>query len=168
MDRLLSIWDILGFIVLLGPLFIVLIGLVYIGIETEIADRRRRSQEPKQDIEIRTHLIKYESTNTEVQHYLEDIRSQQIVGGPEFEYRTVFFIKWLIRLVIMPFALLSYEAYRTFDIVRSGGSPFVTHALAIMVLSLSIVVVSTYYGFFVKYGKTTTVNLNLKSGEEET
>ena len=148
---MLSIWDILGFIVLAGPLFIVLIGLVYVGIETEIINMRRRSQEPKQYIEIGNHLLKYQTNNTEVQHYLEDIRSQQIVGGPESEDRTVYFIKWLIRIIIVPFALLSYEAYRTFNIVWSGGSPFVTHALVIMVLSLSIVVVSTYYGFFVKY-----------------
>jgi len=148
---LLSIWDIIGLIVLAGPLFIVLIGLVYIGIKTGIADWRRRSQEPKRHIEINDQLLKYQTTNTEVQHYLEDIRSQQIVGGPESEDRTVFFIKWLMRIVIVPFALLSYEAYQTFNIVWSGGSPFVAHALAITVLSLSIVVVSTYYGFFVKY-----------------
>ena len=148
---MLSIWDLLGFIVLAGPLFIVLIGLVYVGIETEIINMRRRSQEPKQDIEIGDHLLKYQSTNAEVQHYLEDIRSQQIVGRPESEDRTVFFIKWLIRIIIMPFALLSYEGIRTFNILRNGGLPFVPHALAIIVLSLSIVVVSTYYGFFVKY-----------------
>jgi hypothetical protein len=148
---LLSVWDILGLIVLVGPLFIVLVGLVYLGILAGIADWRKRSQEPKLDIEIVNHLLKYESTNAEVQHYLEDIRSQQGIGVPESEDRTVFFIKWLMRIIITPFALLSYEAYRTFDIVWSGGSPFVPHALAIMVLSLSIVVVSTYYGFFVKY-----------------
>ena len=148
---MLSIWDILGFILLVGPLFIVLIGLVYIGIETRIVNWRRRSQEPKQDIEIGNHLIKHQSTNAEVQHYLEEISSQQDMGEPESDDRTVFFIKWLIRIIIMPFALLSYEAYRTFNIVWSGGSPFVPHALAITVLSLSIVVVSIYYGFSVKY-----------------
>jgi hypothetical protein len=73
------------------------------------------------------------------------------VGQAEPEDSMIFFIKWLIRIIILPFALLSYEAYRTFNIVRSNGSPFVAHALAIMVLSLSIVVVSAYYGFFVKY-----------------
>ncbi len=155
---MLSIWDIIGLIVLIGPLFIVLIVLAYIGIKTGIVDWKRRSQVPKQHIETNDHLLKYPTTNTEVQHYIEDIMSQQIVGGPESEDRTIFFIKWLIRIIIVPFALLSYEAYRTFNIVRSNGSPFVVHALAIMVLSLSIVVVSTYYGFFVKYGKITTVN----------
>jgi hypothetical protein len=154
---LLSIWDILGFIVLAGPLFIVLIGLVYIGIKTGIADWRRRSQVPKQDIEIDDQLLKYPTTNSEVQHYLEDIKNQQIVGVPESEDRTVFLIKWLIRIIIAPFALLSYEAYRTFNIVWSGGSPFVAHALAIFVLSLSIVVVSTYYGFFVKYARESSL-----------
>jgi len=148
---LLSIWDILGLIVLAGPLFIVLIGLVYIGIETEIAGWRRRSQELKQDIEIGNHLIKYESTNTDVQHYLEEIRSQHGVGVPEPEDGTVFFIKWLIRIIILPFALLSYEAFMTFNTLRSGRSPFVLHALSIAVLSSSIMMVSTYYGFFVKY-----------------
>lgn len=147
---MLSIWDIIGLIVLTGPLFIVLIGLVYIGIKTGLADWRR-SQVPKRYIEIKDKLLKYQTTNTEGQQYLEGIRRQQIVGGPESEDRTVFFIKWLIRIIIVPFALLSYEAYRTFNIVWSGGSPFEAHALAIMVLSLSIVVVSTYYGFFVKY-----------------
>ena len=42
------------------------------------------------------------------------------------------------------------------------------HALAITVSSLSIVVVSIYYGFFVKYEKNTTVNLILRSREGET
>jgi len=148
---LLSIWEVLGFILLVGPLFIVLIGLVYISIETRISDWRRRSQEPKQDIEIGNHLIKHQSTNAEVQHYLEEISSQQDLGGPESDDRTVFFIKWLIRIIIMPFALLSYEAFRTFNILWSGGLPFVPHALSIAVLSSSIVVVSSYYGFFVKY-----------------
>ena len=148
---LLSIWDILGFIVLVGPLFIVLIGLVYVGIETEIINWRRRSQEPKQDIEIGNHLLKYKGANTEVQHYFEDIRSQQGIGVPESDDRTVFFVKWLIRIIIMPFVLLSYEAFRTFNVLWSGGLPFVPHALSIAILSSSIVVVSTYYGFFVKY-----------------
>jgi hypothetical protein len=165
---LLSLWDLLGLIVLTGPLFIVLMGLVYIGVKTGIADWRRRSQEPRRHNEISDHLFKYQTTNTEVQHYIEDIKSQQIVGRAEPEYRTVFFIKWLIRVIIAPFALLSYEAYRTFNIVRSNGSSFVAHALTIMVLSLSIVVVSTYYGFFVKYGKTTMVNLKVRSREGET
>ncbi len=148
---LLSIWDILGFILLVGPLFIVLIGLVYIGIETRIVNWRRRSQESKQDIEIGNHLIKYQSTNAEVQYYLEEISSQQDMGEPESDDRTVFFIKWLIRIIIMPFALLSYEAFRTFNILWTGGLPFVPHALSIAVLSSSIVMVSIYYGFFVKY-----------------
>jgi hypothetical protein len=146
-----SVWDIIGLIVLTGPLFIVLIGLIYIGIKTGISDWRRRSQEPKRRIEINDRLLKYQTTSTEVQHYIEDIRSQQIVGQAEPEDSMILFIKWLIRIIILPFALLSYEAYRTFNIVRSNGSPFVAHALAIMVLSLSIVVVSAYYGFFVKY-----------------
>jgi hypothetical protein len=70
---------------------------------------------------------------------------------PESEDRMAFFIKWLIRIIILPFALLSYEAFRTFNILRNGGSPFVPHALAIWVLSSSILLVSTYYGFIVKY-----------------
>ena len=148
---MLSIWDILGFILLVGPLFIVLIGLIYIGIETRIINWRRRSQVPKQYNEIGNHLLKYQSTNTEEQQYLEDIRSQWDVDGPESEDRTVFFIKWLIRIIILPFALLSYEAFLTFNILRNGSLPFVLHALVIAVLSSSIVAVSTYYGFFVKY-----------------
>ena len=73
------------------------------------------------------------------------------MDGPESEDRTVLFIKWLIRIIILPFALLSYEAFRTFNILRNCSLPFVLHALAIAVLSSSIVAVSTYYGFFVKY-----------------
>ena len=114
---------------LAGPLFIVLIGLIYIGIETEITDWRRRSQEPKQDIESGNHLLKYQSANTQEQRYIEDIRRQQGIGVPESQDRTVFFIKWLIRIIILPFTLLSYEAFRTFNILRNGGSPFVPHAL---------------------------------------
>ena len=136
---------------LAGPLFIVLIGLIYVGIETEIINWRRRSQEPKQDIEIGNHLLKYQITNTQEQRYIEEIRRQQGIGVPESEDRTVFFIKWLIRIIILPFALLSYEAFLTFNILRNGGSPFVPHAFVIAVLSSSIVLVSTYYGFLVKY-----------------
>jgi len=146
---LLSIWDLLGLIILAGPLFIVLMSLIYIGI-TEIADWRKRPQLPKQDIEIGNHLLN-ERRKEEVQQYLEEIRSQQGIGVPETGDRTAFFIKWLIRILITPFALLSYEAFRTYNILRDGGSPFVPHALSIAVLSASIVLVSTYYGFFVKY-----------------
>ena len=147
---MLSIWDIIGLIVLAGPLFIVLIGLVYIGIKTGISDWRGRSQASNQDIMIGDQLLKYQ-TNTDMQHYLEKIKSQQGIYVPESEDRTVFFIKWLIRIIIMPFTLLSYEAFLTFNVLRNGGSPFVPHALIIAVLSSSIMMVSTYYGFFVKY-----------------
>jgi len=148
---LLSLWNLLGIIVLAGPLFVVLMVLVYIGVKTGMADWRRRSQEPKRHIEIGNHLLSYESTKPEVQHYLEEIRIQQGIDVPESEDRMAFFIKWLIRIIILPFALLSYEAFRTFNILRNGGSPFVPHALAIWVLSSSILLVSTYYGFIVKY-----------------
>jgi len=117
--------------VLAGPLFVVLKGLVYIGVKTGISDWRRRSKEPKQHIEIRNHLLKYESAKPNVQQYLEEIKIQQGIGVPESEDRIVFFIKWLIRIIILPFALLFYEAFRTFNILRNGGSPFVPHALAI-------------------------------------
>jgi len=146
---LLSIWDILGLIVLAGPLFIVLMSLIYFGI-TEIADWRKKPQAPKQDTETGNHLLN-ERSKQEVQQYLEEIRSQQGIGVPETGNRTVFFIKWLIRVLIMPFALMSYEAFRTYNILRNGGSPFVPHALSIAVLSSAIVMVSTYYGLFVKY-----------------
>ena len=151
MIELLSVWDILGFIVLAGPLFIVLIGLIYVGIETEIIAWRRSSQKPKKDVEIGNNLLRYESSNTEIQHYLEEIQNQQGMVGLESEDRTVYFVKWLIRIIIMPFALLTYEAIRTFNILRNDGLPFVPHALAIIVLSSSIVVVSTYYGFIAKF-----------------
>lgn len=149
---MLSIWDILGFIVLVGPLFLVLIGLLYVGIETKIINWTRRPQEKKQDLEIGNHLLKTESSNTEMQHYLEEIKRKREMGGPESD-RTVLFIKWLVRIVILPFALLSYEGIRTFNILRNSGLPFLPHTLAIVVLSSSIVVVSIYYGFIVKYEK---------------
>ena len=44
---MLSIWDILGLIVLVGPLFIVLIGLVYIGIKTVMADLKKKIKRTK-------------------------------------------------------------------------------------------------------------------------
>ena len=144
-----SIWEILGLIVLAGPLFIVLMGLIYFGI-TEIADWRKRPQVPKQDIETGNHPLN-ERRKEEVQEYLEEIRSQQGIGVPETGANTAFFIKWLIRVLIMPFALMSYEAFRTFNILRDGGSPFVPHALSIAVLSSAIMLVSIYYGFLVKY-----------------
>ena len=134
---------------LAGPLFIVLMGLIYVGI-TEIADWRKKPQVLKQDIETGNHPLN-ERSKEEVQQYLEEIRSQQGIDVLETGNRTVFFIKWLIRILIMPFALLSYEAFRTYNILRNGGSPFVTHALSIAVLSSAIMLVSIYYGFLVKY-----------------
>ena len=148
---MLSLWDIIGLIVLVGPLFIVLMGLVYVGIKTGIADRRRRSKELKKDVEISNQMMQHERTKTDVQHYIEDVRSQKGVSVAESEDGMFLFIKWLMRIIVLPFALLSYEAFRTFNILRIGGSQFLPHASAIALLSSSIMVVSIYYGFFVKY-----------------
>jgi len=149
---LLSSWEIVGVIVLAGPLFVVLVNLVYLGIKTGISDWRRGLQETKEDVGVGNRLIRYQGTDMNLQRYLEEVRGQGDVGDVKIEDSMFFFIKWLIRIIIVPFALLSFEAFRTFNVLWSGGLPFVPHALIIMVLSSSIVVVSVYYGFFVKYG----------------
>jgi len=74
------------------------------------------------------------------------------VGDGGVEDGMFFFIKWLIRIIVVPFGLLSFEAFWTFNVLWSGGLPFVPHVLVIAVLSSFIVMVSAYYGFFVKYG----------------
>ena len=149
---MLSSWEIVGVIVLAGPLFVVLVNLVYLGIKTGISDWRRGLQETKEDVGVGNRLIGYQGTDMNLQRYLEEVRGQADVGDGEVKDGMFFFIKWLIRIIILPYALLSYEAFRTFNILWSGGLPFVPHALIMVVLSSSIVVVSTYYGFFVKYG----------------
>ena len=148
---MLSSWEIVGVIVLAGPLFVVLVILVYLGIKTGVSDWRR-SLEMKEDVGVGNRLIGYQGADVELQLYLEEVRGQGVVGDGEVEDSMFFFIKWLIRIIIVPFGLLSFEAFRTFNVLWSGGLPFVPHVLVIGVLSSSIVVVSAYYGFFVKYG----------------
>ena len=77
---------------LAGPLFIVLIGLVYLGIETGIADWRRRSHEAKRHIERGDQLLKYPSYNTQEQRYVEEIRRQQDVDDSEIEDNVLFLL----------------------------------------------------------------------------
>ena len=149
---LLSSWEIVGVIVLAGPLFVVLVILVYLGVKTGISDWRRGLQEMKEVVGVGNRLIGYQGTDMNLQRYLEEVRGLADVGDGEVEDGMFFFIKWLIRIIILPFALLSFEAFRTFNVLWSGGVPFVPHALVLAVLSSSIVVVSAYYGFFVKYG----------------
>jgi len=149
---LLSFIDIIGVIVLAGPLFVVLGSLVYLGMKTCISDWRRGLQETKEDVGVGNRLIGYQGADVQLQRYLEEVRGQVDVVDGEVEDGMFVFVKWLIRIIIVPFALLSFEAFRTFNVLWSGGLPFVPHALVIAVLSSSIVVVSAYYGFFVKYG----------------
>jgi len=149
---LLSSWEIVGVIVLAGPLFVVLVILVYLGVKTGISDWRRGLQEMKEDVGVGNRLIGYRGADMQLQLYFEEVRGQGDVGDVEVEDGMFFFIKWLIRIIILPYALLSFEAFRTFNVLWSGGLPFVPHVLVIAVLSSSIVVVSTYYGFIVKYG----------------
>jgi len=149
---LLSSWEIVGVIVLAGPLFVVLVNLVYLGIKTGISDWRRGLQEMKEDVGVGNRLIGYRGADVQLQLYFEEVRGQGDVGDVKIEDSMFFFIKWLIRIIIVPYGLLSYEAFRTFNVLWSGGLPFVPHVLVIAVLSSSIVVVSTYYGFIVKYG----------------
>ena len=148
---MLSSWEIVGVIVLAGPLFVVLVILVYLGIKTGVSDWRR-SLEMKEDVGVGNRLIGYQGADVHLQHYLEEVRGQGDVGVVDVEVGMFFFVKWLIRIIIVPFALLSFEAFRTFNVLWSGGLPFGPHVLVIGVLSSSIVVVSAYYGFFVKYG----------------
>jgi len=149
---LLSSWEIVGVIVLAGPLFVVLVILVYLGVKTGISDWRRGLQEMKEDVGVGNRLIGYRGADARLQRYLEEVRGQVDVGDVEVEVGMFFFIKWLIRIIVVPFGLLSFEAFRTFNVLWSGGLPFVPHVLVIAVLSSSIVVVSASYGFFVKYG----------------
>ena len=147
---MLSFLDIIGVIVLAGPLFVVLVSLVYFGMKTCISDWRRGLQETKEDVGVGNYLIGYQGADVQLERYLEEVRGQ--VGDGEVEDGMFFFVKWLIRILIVPFVLLSFEAFWTFNVLWRRGLPFVPHALVIAVLSSSIVVVSAYYGFFVKYG----------------
>ena len=54
---MLSSWEIVGVIVLAGPLFVVLVNLVYLGIKTGISDWRRGLQETKEDVGVGNRLI---------------------------------------------------------------------------------------------------------------
>ncbi len=136
---MLSFLDIIGVIVLAGPLFVVLVSLVYLGMKTCISDWRRGLQETKEDVGVGNRLIGYQVADVQLQRYLEEVRGQEGVIDGMAEDRMVFSIKWLIRIIIVPFALLSFEAFRTFNVLWSGGLPFVPHALVIAVLSSSIV-----------------------------
>jgi len=149
---LLSFLDIIGVIVLAGPLFVVLVSLVYLGMKAGISDLRRGLREMREDVGVGNRLIGYQGADVQLQRYLEEVRGREGVVDGMVEDGMFFFVKWLIRIIIVPFALLSFEAFRTFNVLWSGGLPFVPHALVIAVLSSSIVVVSAYYGFFVKYG----------------
>ena len=149
---MLSFLDIIGVIVLAGPLFVVLVSLVYLGMKAGISDLRRGLQEMREDVGVGNRLIGYQGADVQLQRYLEEVRGREGVVDGMVEDGMFFFVKWLIRIIIVPFALLSFEAFRTFNVLWSGGLPFVPHALVIGVLSSSIVVVSAYYGFFVEYG----------------
>jgi hypothetical protein len=147
---LLSFLDIIGVIVLAGPLFVVLVSLVYLGMKAGISDLRRGLQEMKEDVGVGNRLIGDQGADVQLQRYLEEVRGREGVVDGMVEDGMFFFVKWLIRIIIVPFALLSFEAFRTFNVLWSGGLPFVPHAFVIGVLSSSIVVVSAYYGFFVE------------------
>jgi len=147
---LLSFLDIIGVIVLAGPLFVVLVSLVYLGMKAGISDLRRGLQEMREDVGVGNRLIGYQGADVQLQRYLEEVRGREGVVDGMVEDGMFFFVKWLIRIIIVPFALLSFEAFRTFNVLWSGGLPFVPHAFVIGVLSFSIVVVSAYYGFFVE------------------
>ena len=149
---MLSSWEIVGVIVLAGPLFVVLVILVYFGIKTGISDWRRGLQDMKKDVGVGDRRVHYKGADVELRRYLEEVRGEGVVGDGGVGDGMFFFVKWLIRIIVVPFGLLSFEAFRTFSVLWSGGLPFVPHALVIAVLSSCIVVVSAYYGFFVKYG----------------
>ena len=105
---MLSSWEIVGVIVLAGPLFVALVNLVYLGIKTGVSDWRR-SREMKEDVGVGNRLVGYQGDDVELRRYLEEVRGQMIVGESEDEM--FFFIKWLIRIIIVPYALLSFEAF---------------------------------------------------------
>jgi len=60
---LLSFLDIIGVIVLAGPLFVVLVSLVYFGMKTCISDWRRGLQETKEDVGVGNYLIGYQGAD---------------------------------------------------------------------------------------------------------
>ena len=148
---MLSSWEIVGVIVLAGPLFVALVNLAYLGIKTGVSDWRR-SREMKGDVGVGDRRVYYQGADVELRRYLEEVRGQGVVDDVKMEDSMFFFVKWLVRIIIVPYALLSFEAFRIFSVLWSGGLPYVPHVLVITVLSSSIVVVSAYYGFFVKYG----------------
>jgi hypothetical protein len=144
---LLSIGDILGIIVLAGPLIVVLLGLIYFGAKTGFEDLKRKTK----DFEFKTEkkdVLEIPSIDQDTQEYIQEIKRKQ--NFSEIEENSILYIRWLFRIVITAFALLSFEAIRTFYILWYSESPFTPHALVVGILSSSIVVISIYYGIIRK------------------
>jgi hypothetical protein len=140
----LSNTELIGLTVLTAPLSLVLVSLLYRGIRTGLEDYRRKARENK----MKERLRKYVNEDLEFRRYFEELRALKRV---EIGDAPVSFVKWLNRVFILPFFLLSYEVFRTLGRFLENGSPFIPHAVSIMLLSLLNVAVSTYYGFFIRF-----------------
>ena len=88
---MLSSWEIVGVVVLAGPLFVVLVNLVYLGITTGISDWRRGLQEMKEDVGVGNRLIGYRGADVQLQLYFEEVRGQGDVDDIKIEDSMFFF-----------------------------------------------------------------------------
>jgi hypothetical protein len=141
---LLNIWEILGILILAGPLLVTLIALTYVYVRTGIEELVGRTKEPAFEMEM--DLSKYIMTNRELKKYVDELAHQRTFKG-----RIPVFVQWFARMTIAPFTLITLESFRLEYFILQHGLPYFPHALIITMLSLSIVMVSIYYGFFVEY-----------------
>ena len=121
-----------------------LIALTYVYIRTGVEELVGRTKETAFEGEM--DLKKYTTINREMKRYVDELAHQRT-----FEGRIPVFVQWFVRMTIAPFALITFEAFRVEYFILLHGLPYFPHALIITMLSLSIVMVSIYYDFFVEY-----------------
>ena len=141
---MLTIWDILGISILTGPLLLALMALAYVYIRAGIEELVGRTKEHA--LKMNMDLSKFITTDRMVKKYVDELARTRT-----FETRIPVFAQWFARMIIAPFALITFEAFRVEYFILQNGLPYFPHALIITMLSLSIVMVSIYYGFFVEY-----------------
>lgn len=141
---MLTIWDFLGVSILMGPLLLVIMALTYVYIRAGIEELVGRTKEhaPKMD----RGFGRFITPDRRLKKYLDELARKRA-----HETKIPVFTKWFARLTIAPFTLITFESFRVEYSILQNGLPYFPHALIISMLGSSIVIVSTYYGFFVEY-----------------
>lgn len=119
-------------------------ALTYVYIRAGIEELVGRTKEHALKMEM--DLSKFIMPDRMVKKYIDELARTHT-----FETRIPVFAQWFSRMTIAPFSLITFEAFRVEYFILQHGLPYFPHALIITMLSLSIVVVSIYYGFFVEY-----------------